>query len=497
VSSATGIAREQERLAGLAGFAESETLTGAIPHTKTGRGGLFAAADGLVVIGSGVLAFGLSQAVGGWLGIAPLGAGDAHHVRLLVLLVIYACLTIVCNTAQDLYSEGVIHSADAARSKLAKAFLLSSLLAVMVMFVAGEKAVPRLIFVTTAAFSLAGLVVLRYGVQIRNVKRIARGEGTRHVLIVGAGTIGRAFHRYLRTHRYLGKKVCGFVDDTPRTSSLWLGTTADLPRLVKEHFIDEIYFTPGASRDVVINVAMQAREERISVKVVPDLYGGLALGARLTCIGDIPVLELNRQPIPAGGLLIKRVIDFMVASVLALISAPVMLLAALAIKLDSPGPVFYSAWRVGRKGRRFRCYKFRTMIADADDRKDELRHLNERNGATFKITNDPRITRVGRVLRKFSIDELPQLLNVMKGDMSMVGPRPHPVDDYDQYRLEDLRRLDVLPGVTGLWQVSARRDPSFETNVMLDLEYINNWNLFLDFKILLKTVPEVFRGSGH
>ncbi|MFI5104621.1 MAG: sugar transferase, partial [Terriglobales bacterium] len=239
------------------------------------------------------------------------------------------------------------------------------------------------------------------------------------------------------------------------------------------------------------------REERISVKVVPDLYGGLALGARLTCIGDIPVLELNRQPIPAGGLLIKRVIDFMVASVLALISAPVMLLAALAIKLDSPGPVFYSAWRVGRKGRRFRCYKFRTMIADADDRKDELRHLNERNGATFKITNDPRITRAGRVLRKFSIDELPQLLNVMKGDMSMVGPRPHPVDDYDQYRLEDLRRLDVLPGVTGLWQVSARRDPSFETNVMLDLEYINNWNLFLDLKILLKTVPEVFRGSGH
>ena len=253
MSSATGIAREQERLAGLAGFAESETLTGAIPSTKTGRGGLFAAADGLVVIGSGLLAFGLSQSVGGWLGTAPLGAGDAHHVRLLVLLVIYACLTIVCNMAQDLYSEGVIHSADAAR-KLAKAFLLSSLLAVMVMFVAGEKAVPRLIFVTTATFSLAGLVVLRYGVQIRNVKRIARGEGTRHVLIVGAGTIGRAFHRYLRTHRYLGKKVCGFVDDTPRTSSLWLGTTADLPRLVKEHFIDEIYFTPGASRDVVINI---------------------------------------------------------------------------------------------------------------------------------------------------------------------------------------------------------------------------------------------------
>jgi lipopolysaccharide/colanic/teichoic acid biosynthesis glycosyltransferase len=123
--------------------------------------------------------------------------------------------------------------------------------------------------------------------------------------------------------------------------------------------------------------------------------------------------------------------------------------------------------------------------------------LNERNGATFKIANDPRITRFGRVLRKFSIDELPQLFNVLKGDMSMVGPRPHPEDDFDQYRLEDLRRLDVLPGITGLWQVSARRDPSFETNVMLDLEYINNWSLSLDIKILLKTIPAVLRAEGN
>ncbi len=137
------------------------------------------------------------------------------------------------------------------------------------------------------------------------------------------------------------------------------------------------------------------------------------------------------------------------------------------------------------------------MVADADARKETLRHMNERNGATFKITNDPRITRFGHFLRKYSIDELPQLFNVLKGEMSIVGPRPHPVDDYNNYQLEDLRRLDVLPGVTGLWQVSARRDPSFEKNVMLDLEYIENWNVFLDLKILLRTIPEVLRGSGH
>jgi exopolysaccharide biosynthesis polyprenyl glycosylphosphotransferase len=231
--------------------------------------------------------------------------------------------------------------------------------------------------------------------------------------------------------------------------------------------------------------------------VVPDLYGGLALGAGLTRIGDIPVLELNHQPIPAIGLFFKRLIDLVVATVLAILSAPIMAVTATLIKLTSSGPVLYTAWRVGRKGRKFRCYKFRTMVEDADALKDELRHLNERNGATFKIENDPRITRLGRFLRKFSIDEFPQLINVLKGDMSMVGPRPHPLDDYHQYRLEDLRRLDVLPGITGLWQVSARRDPSFEKNVLLDLEYINNWNLAFDLKILVKTVQEVLRGSGR
>jgi exopolysaccharide biosynthesis polyprenyl glycosylphosphotransferase len=491
------LAREQDKLAGIIDSVDSRPLSEVGSSSKIGLGGLFAVGDCLVVVGSGFLAFSLRQVLGGLLGVTPVDVGNLNHFRLLVFLVVYAGLTVICNTAQDLYSDVVIHSADAARSKLTKAFVLSSLLAVMVMFVAGEKAVPRLIFATTAGLSLAGLVTMRYLVQLRNLKRIARGVGTRHVLIVGTGKIGKAFHRYLRTHRYLGKKVCGFVDDTPRSSSLWLGTTADLPRLMKEHFIDEVYFTPGVSRDLVIDLARQARQERISVKVVPDLYGGLALGSRLTCIGDIPVLELNRQPIPAAGLMVKRFMDLAVASLLTLITAPVMLLSAVAIKLDSPGPIFYSAWRVGRKGRKFLCHKFRTMCADADARKDELRHLNERDGATFKIANDPRITRLGRILRKVSIDELPQLFNVLKGDMSMVGPRPHPEDDFDQYRLEDLRRLDVLPGITGLWQVSARRDPSFETNVVLDLEYINSWSLSLDIKILLKTIPAVLRAEGN
>ena len=290
---------------------------------------------------------------------------------------------------------------------------------------------------------------------------------------------------------------CGFIDDGEQSNPNWLGTSDDLPRIMREQFIDEIYFTPDASRDLILAVAIQARKERISVKVVPDLYEGLALGAGMAHIGNIPVLELNHQPIPAFGFLLKRLMDLVLASFLLVISLPAMLIAAVAIKLDSPGRVLYESWRVGRKGRKIRCYKLRTMVSDADAHKDELRGLNERNGATFKIADDPRITRVGKFLRKYSLDELPQLVNVLRGDMSMVGPRPHPLDDYNQYQLGDLRRLDVLPGITGLWQINARQDPSFAANVLLDLEYIENWNTWLDIKILLKTIPEVLKGSGY
>jgi len=159
--------------------------------------------------------------------------------------------------------------------------------------------------------------------------------------------------------------------------------------------------------------------------------------------------------------------------------------------------MFYRSKRMGRKGRPFVCYKFRTMVADADFLKEGLRHLNERHGPFFKISGDPRITRLGRWLRKYSLDEVPQLWNVLKGDMSLVGPRPHPLDDYRQYHLEHLRRLDVEPGLTGLWQVTARQDPSFETNMALDLRYIETWNVWLDLKILWRTVGAVLEGEGQ
>ena len=178
------------------------------------------------------------------------------------------------------------------------------------------------------------------------------------------------------------------------------------------------------------------------------------------------------------------------------IVSPLMAIIALLIRMDSPGPVIYSAERIGAEGRRFRCYKFRSMVTDAAQLKEDLRAKNERLGPIFKIDNDPRITRIGRIIRRYSLDELPQLWNVLCGDMSLVGPRPHPIDDVNRYELHHYRRLDVKPGITGLWQVTARDCPSFELNMHLDLTYIENWNLGLDLRILASTVRVLFAPEG-
>jgi lipopolysaccharide/colanic/teichoic acid biosynthesis glycosyltransferase len=210
----------------------------------------------------------------------------------------------------------------------------------------------------------------------------------------------------------------------------------------------------------------------------------------------LPVLTLHEEKAPTSALFWKRSLDVLISVLGLLVAAPLLAGIALIIKAASPGKILYQATRVGLKGRRFICYKFRTMVSDADRLKDGLRADNERQGPCFKIAADPRITRIGQILRRYSLDELPQLWNVLRGEMSMVGPRPHPVDDFEHYRLEHLRRLDVTPGITGLWQVTARRDPSFQRNMALDLDYIEHWSLGMDLWILWRTVFVILRGSG-
>src|SRR5437588_3990033 len=491
------VVKEQSNLLEVSHFAGTQIHRPLSHERGTGLGAAVALLEALIVVISGFIAYSTRGFVGELLGVPSHEVITAPPLRLSLFLLTYACLTVICNAAQNLYSDAAIRSTRIARVRLLKGFMVSSMMSVMIVFIAGEQAVPRLMVASTSLLSLAGVFGLRYVVERYNIKHIERGIGNQHVLIIGSGEVGQAFRCYLQSHPHLGKTFCGFVDWEPTPGPFCLGTPDDLPRILTENFIDEVYFTPSTSRDLVVRIALEARRQRIGVKVVPDLYGGLAIGAGMNYIGSVPVLELNRQPIPALGLFVKRIMDLFISIMALMLTAPILLLTAIAVKVGSPGPILYKAWRVGRKGRKFRCYKFRTMVVDADARKNGLMHMNQRNGATFKIFDDPRITRLGRFLRKYSIDELPQLFNVFKGDMSIVGPRPHPEDDFKRYDLEHFRRLDVTPGLTGLWQVTARHDPSFEKNVSLDLEYIENWNVFLDLKILLMTVPVVFRGSGH
>ena len=227
-------------------------------------------------------------------------------------------------------------------------------------------------------------------------------------------------------------------------------------------------------------------------------YAGLAWVDGANVANRCECSEPHREAIPIFGRFFKRFVDLLLASMAFLLLWPVMLAIAIAVRLESPrGPVIYPSLRVGKRSVPFACYKFRTMIPGANGLQGKLRHLNQRHGPFFKIANDPRVTRLGRFLRKYSLDELPQLWNVLKGDMSLVGPRPHPVEDVAQYRPGHEQRLEVTPGITGLWQITARQDPSFETCMLLDVGYIRQWSLLLDCKILLRTIPAVLAGEGQ
>jgi exopolysaccharide biosynthesis polyprenyl glycosylphosphotransferase len=260
--------------------------------------------------------------------------------------------------------------------------------------------------------------------------------------------------------------------------------------------VDEIFLTAPCERGLVKQLVQQAREASVDIRVVPDLYDGLAWNSPIEYIGQFPTIPLHRGEVPILGMALKRMLDIVASSVALVLLMPVLAAIAIAVHADTAGPIFYASERIGKKGRVFRCIKFRTMVPDAERRRTEVLHMNERDAVLFKITNDPRITRTGSILRKYSLDELPQLFNVLRGDMSLVGPRPPIASEVKRYELNHLRRLDVVPGITGLWQVQARQDPSFDSYISLDRAYIESWSLWLDIKILVRTIGVVISGTG-
>jgi len=381
------------------------------------------------------------------------------------------------------------------RRALANSVLWSTGLLVIVFALQRNVAARAELFVVAGILHMAALYAWRRAFS-QPSRPEPRPENTRNVLIVGAGTTGRQVASYIRRNSHAGRSVCGFLDDERALGDGIIGRISDLASLARREFVDEIILAAPLDRVLAQAVLREARRLRLDVEIVPELLGCKPAEWVMERIGELPVIRLHTERLPAASLACKRLLDVLAAASALIILSPLLAIIAVLIKLDSPGPVLYRAPRAGRKGTLFPCFKFRTMVSNADELKETLRQNNQRSGPFFKIAHDPRVTRVGRFLRRYSLDELPQLWNVLCGQMSMVGPRPHPLDDFAGYRTEHLARLDMTPGITGLWQVTARRDPSFQRGMELDREYIQRWNLTLDLQILFKTIFAVVQGGG-
>jgi len=361
----------------------------------------------------------------------------------------------------------------------------------------------RFIFLMVGAVIVVSLSLERWLLRVVQAELRRRGHGIRRVIIVGAGKVGRSVMRTIVAQPELGYRVVGFVDDNPDKGRTdigrfkALGGLESLPRIVSQEDVDEVIVTlPWMYHRKILSVVHQCERHEVRARIVPDLFQLSLSQVDMEDLGGLPLLSLRELRV--GGWLwwLKRAFDFTFALVGLIVVAPLLSAIALAIKLDSPGPVIFSQVRIGKGGRPFTCHKFRTMHLGADREKEKLTALNEAQGALFKIRNDPRITRMGRVLRRTSLDEFPQLYNILKGDMSLVGPRPQVPEEVDQYQEWHKKRLETRPGLTGLWQVSGRSNLSFDEMCLLDIYYIENWSPVLDTKILLRTFPKVILGDG-
>lgn len=344
--------------------------------------------------------------------------------------------------------------------------------------------------------------VLRY--ILHEVRRW--GRNLNHVLIVGTNPRALGIAKTIESKREFGYHLVGFVDDhwhwQDGAQNGHHSLIADLNGLqgyLRDNIVDEVIICVPIKSfyDKASRILAQCEEQGITVRFISDTFTAAKGRSYVDQFDDQYVLTVATGALKGPALLLKRLVDFTGSLLLLTALSPLLLIVASLIKTTSPGPVFFVQERVGLNKRRFRLYKFRTMLVDAEKKQRELEDLNEMSGPVFKIKNDPRITPLGKLLRKTSIDELPQLINVLKGNMSLVGPRPLPVRDYEGFELDwHRRRLSVRPGITCLWQVAGRNSIPFEKWMELDLQYIDQWSLWLDLKILLKTIPAVLKTAG-
>ena len=357
-------------------------------------------------------------------------------------------------------------------------------------------------WVADAAMTIASRLFIRRALMWLRLQ----GRNLRHVLIVGTNQRAVRFAGEIESKPELGYRLLGYVENGWRGNDHFKGNGHKIvsdfggfASFIREKPVDEVvFYLPVKSfYEQISAMAMLCTEQGVIVRYPPDIFSMNPAHSSAGTFEGIPLVTHYTGTMRGWQIHLKRLMDVALSSFGLLLLSPLFLLTAFAVRFTSPGPIFFVQERVGLNKRRFGLCKFRTMVADAEKRQAELEAFNEASGPVFKIKNDPRVTRVGRLLRKTSIDELPQLWNVLKGDMSLVGPRPLPLRDYRGFDKDwQRRRFSVRPGITCLWQVNGRSEVSFENWMKLDMNYIDSWSLWLDIEILVKTIPAVMRGSG-
>ncbi|MBD3289380.1 exopolysaccharide biosynthesis polyprenyl glycosylphosphotransferase [candidate division KSB1 bacterium] len=388
-------------------------------------------------------------------------------------------------------------------SIIIKVGIISVLVFSAIFFILKMQLTSRLYVGTFTVTTILLLIIEKKLLYIALDKVHEHGFNRINLLIVGTGRRAQEFIKIVKAHSNWGLRVVGLIDDEHGMFGKEiegfrvLGRLQDIPFILHRKVIDRVIFVvPRLWLHRMDEVIMACEREGIPTSISMDLYDLRIAHVRQTNFNGFPLLEFETFHAKEWELFIKRFMDIIFSISFLILTLPVFIITALAIKLTSRGPVFFSQIRSGVNGRKFTLYKFRSMIVGADMKKKHLEQTNEMDGPVFKMKKDPRVTIVGRIIRKLSIDELPQLINVLKGDMSIVGPRPPLPVEVEMYKLWQRRRLSLKPGITCIWQVSGRNKIKFERWMEMDLEYIDNWSLWLDLKILIKTFFVVLFGYG-
>ena len=351
-----------------------------------------------------------------------------------------------------------------------------------------------------AAIAFVLITANRAAFRLVSIAARNRGYSLRRYAVVGASIEGREVVEAMESHPEWGYDFAGFVtvgEERRTTRGPTLGGLSDLGSILEEEILDEIVFAvPREQFDLIEPAVQLCQEQGVEVRISLDMLRFGPSSMRLTVLNDLPMVVFSRTPSDTLALAGKRLFDIVLSGLALLCMAPVFAGIAIAIKVGSPGPVFFSQRRVGRNGRPFPILKFRSMYQDAEARLEALKAQNEMSGPVFKMKEDPRVTAAGRFLRKTSLDEFPQFWNVLMGDMSIVGPRPPLPAEVRQYKRWQRRRLSVKPGITCIWQISGRNNIDFDRWMELDLEYIDTWSLWGDLKIFLRTIPAVLLSRG-